>query len=51
MAEDQARAACEKASRETGLPATDPVRFDQNLLVEAIIQARAGSGKKGAPRG
>ena len=50
MTEEQARAACEKAARETGLPATDPVRFDQALLVDAIIQARNASGKKGAPR-
>jgi uncharacterized NAD-dependent epimerase/dehydratase family protein len=50
MPEDQARAACERAARETGLPATDPVRFDQTPLVEAVLQARLRSGKKGAPR-
>lgn len=35
-----ARAACEAASRETGLPATDPVRFDPGPLIDAIIKAR-----------
>ncbi|MGH7583015.1 MAG: DUF1611 domain-containing protein [Gemmatimonadales bacterium] len=35
-----ARAACDAASRETGLPATDPVRFDPGPIVEAIIEAR-----------
>jgi uncharacterized NAD-dependent epimerase/dehydratase family protein len=50
MTEEQARTACEKAARETGLPATDPVRFDQAPLIEAIVQARNNSGKKGAPR-
>ncbi len=35
-----ARAACEAASRETGLPCTDPVRFDPAPLVEAVLQAR-----------
>jgi uncharacterized NAD-dependent epimerase/dehydratase family protein len=36
----QARAACEAATRETGLPCTDPVRFDPAPLVEAVAQAR-----------
>jgi uncharacterized NAD-dependent epimerase/dehydratase family protein len=35
-----ARAACEAATRETGLPCTDPVRFDAALLVDAIAGAR-----------
>jgi len=34
--EPAARAACDAAARETGLPATDPVRFDPGTLVEAI---------------
>ena len=34
--EAAARAACDAAARETGLPATDPVRFDPGPLVEAI---------------
>jgi D-glutamate N-acetyltransferase len=36
-----ARRACEAASRETGLPATDPVRFDPAPLVDAVVGARA----------
>jgi D-glutamate N-acetyltransferase len=36
-----ARAACEAAIRETGLPCTDPVRFDPAPLVEAVFTARA----------
>jgi uncharacterized NAD-dependent epimerase/dehydratase family protein len=35
-----ARKACEAAAMETGLPATDPVRFDPSPLVDAIITAR-----------
>ena len=35
-----ARAACESAARETGLPATDPVRYDPAPLIDAIIKAR-----------
>ena len=35
-----AQSACEAAARETGLPATDPVRFDVKPLVDAIIKAR-----------
>jgi uncharacterized NAD-dependent epimerase/dehydratase family protein len=35
--EPMAREACAAAARETGLPATDPVRFDPAPLVEAII--------------
>jgi uncharacterized NAD-dependent epimerase/dehydratase family protein len=38
--EPMAREACEAAARETGLPATDPVRFDPAPLVDAIIAAR-----------
>ena len=36
-----ARAACEAATRETGLPCTDPVRFDPAPLVDAVATARA----------
>lgn len=39
--EAAARAACEAATRETGLPASDPVRFDPAPLVNAIIDARS----------
>jgi uncharacterized NAD-dependent epimerase/dehydratase family protein len=41
MTEEAARRACEAATRETGLPATDPVRFDPTPLVDAIRQGRA----------
>src|SRR5712691_8576876 len=41
MDETAAREAVAKAAEETGLPATDPVRFDSDILVEAIIGARA----------
>ena len=36
--EAAARAAVDRASQETGLPATDPVRFDPAPLVDAIIR-------------
>jgi len=35
-----ARAACDAATRETGLPCTDPVRFDSGVLIDAIAAAR-----------
>ena len=38
MDDAAARAAIDKATAETGLPATDPVRFDSAPLVDAIIQ-------------
>jgi uncharacterized NAD-dependent epimerase/dehydratase family protein len=41
LSEDEARRACEQARAETGLPATDPVRFDSAPLIEAIARARA----------
>ena len=37
--EAAARKAVERAAQETGLPATDPVRFDSTPLVEAIERA------------
>ncbi|MDQ3136500.1 MAG: DUF1611 domain-containing protein [Gemmatimonadota bacterium] len=40
LPEDLARRACEVAARETGLPATDPVRFDPDPLVDAVLSAR-----------
>jgi uncharacterized NAD-dependent epimerase/dehydratase family protein len=40
MADAEARRACEAAARETGLPATDPVRFDPAPLVDAVVSAR-----------
>jgi uncharacterized NAD-dependent epimerase/dehydratase family protein len=39
--EAAAREAVARAAEETGLPATDPVRFDADTLVDAIIGARA----------
>jgi len=38
--EAAARAACEAAARETGLPCTDPVRFDPAPLINAVVTAR-----------
>jgi uncharacterized NAD-dependent epimerase/dehydratase family protein len=38
MDEGAARAAVAKAAAETGLPATDPVRFDPGPLVDAIVR-------------
>jgi uncharacterized NAD-dependent epimerase/dehydratase family protein len=40
MTDAEARRACDAAARETGLPATDPVRFDPAPLVEAVVGAR-----------
>ena len=40
MTGEEARRACEAASRETGLPATDPVRFDPKPLLDAVRQGR-----------
>ena len=36
--DEAARAACAAAARESGLPATDPVRFDPAPLVDAVVQ-------------
>jgi uncharacterized NAD-dependent epimerase/dehydratase family protein len=41
MDEAAAREACARAAEETGLPSTDPVRFESDALVDAIIGARA----------
>ncbi|HET6576903.1 MAG TPA: DUF1611 domain-containing protein [Gemmatimonadales bacterium] len=41
LSEAEARRACEAAASETGLPATDPVRFDPAPLVDAVIGAGA----------
>lgn len=41
MDEAAARAACERAAAETGLPCTDPVRFDPAPLLDAIANAAA----------
>jgi uncharacterized NAD-dependent epimerase/dehydratase family protein len=34
-----ARLVCEESARDTGLPATDPVRFDPSPLLDAIVRA------------
>jgi uncharacterized NAD-dependent epimerase/dehydratase family protein len=39
LPDDEAREACRKASEETGLPATDPVRFDAAPLLDALQAA------------
>jgi uncharacterized NAD-dependent epimerase/dehydratase family protein len=36
----EARRVCEEASRETGLPCTDPVMFDPAPLVDAVLAGR-----------
>jgi len=48
MTDADARAACREAERETGLPSTDPVRFDPTPLVDAMVREREKyQGKKG----
>jgi uncharacterized NAD-dependent epimerase/dehydratase family protein len=44
MDEEAARAAIAKAQDETGLPATDPVRFQSGPLVDAIVKEAAARG-------
>jgi uncharacterized NAD-dependent epimerase/dehydratase family protein len=41
MTEAAAREACERAGDETGLPATDPVRFESAPLVDTIVREAA----------
>ena len=45
LSDAEARRACEEATRETGLPATDPVRFDPAPLVDAIVSAHEARGR------
>ncbi|MEO8139451.1 MAG: NAD-dependent epimerase/dehydratase family protein, partial [Gemmatimonadota bacterium] len=40
LGDAEAKAAIEAATRETGLPCTDPVRFDPAPLVDAVARAR-----------
>jgi len=40
MSDEAARRACEAATKETGLPATDPVRFDPAPLVDTVRKGR-----------
>jgi uncharacterized NAD-dependent epimerase/dehydratase family protein len=41
LSESEARRVCEQARQETGVPATDPVRFGSAPLIEAVEGARA----------
>jgi uncharacterized NAD-dependent epimerase/dehydratase family protein len=50
LSDAQARAAVAAAEHETGLPATDPVRFDPAPLVEAVAQGHA-AWRAARPRG
>ncbi len=40
LTDAEARAACARATAETGLPCTDPVRFDPAPLIDAVAAAR-----------
>jgi uncharacterized NAD-dependent epimerase/dehydratase family protein len=40
LSEAEALGACERAARETGLPVTDPVRFDPGPLLDAVAGVR-----------
>ncbi len=40
LSESEARRACEAAAKDTGLPCTDPVRFDPAPLVDAVVAGR-----------
>jgi len=45
LAEQPARAACAAATRDTGLPCTDPVRWpEDDVLVEAVVAAHERHG-------
>jgi uncharacterized NAD-dependent epimerase/dehydratase family protein len=48
LSDADARAAIERTSRETGLPATDPVRFDALPLVDAILAFHGARTSEGA---
>ena len=40
LSDAEARQACQEAARATGLPVTDPVRFDSAPLIDAVVSAR-----------
>ncbi len=46
LEETAALAACERATAETGLPCTDPVRFDPAPLIDAIAAAAAAKKQR-----
>lgn len=48
--EADAKKAIERVEKETGLPATDPVRFGPGKLLDAIAKAAATSKKPGATK-
>jgi uncharacterized NAD-dependent epimerase/dehydratase family protein len=52
LAEEPAKRACERAGRETGLPATDPVRFDSAPLIDAVLRGREAklARRRAAPK-
>jgi uncharacterized NAD-dependent epimerase/dehydratase family protein len=51
LSESDARAACQATARDTGLPCTDPVRFDPAPLLDAVIRAQAADlARRGAAR-
>jgi uncharacterized NAD-dependent epimerase/dehydratase family protein len=45
LGEDKAKAACAHAADATGLPATDPVRFDAGPIADAILERRSGGNR------
>ena len=45
LGEDAARRVVEETQRETGLPATDPVRFDPAPIVDAIAAVPWSGGQ------
>lgn len=47
MTDTEARAACDAAARDTNLPATDPVRFSNDPLVDAIVRDRSRYEERG----
>ncbi len=49
MTESEARRACEEAARETGLPTTDPVRFDPEPLLQAVMRGREDHLRRRSP--
>lgn len=50
LSEEAARRACETAASETGLPTTDPVRFSPEVLVDAVLRARAAREERRSDR-